>query len=165
MVMSESQIETVSDGEIDVPEAELERLRAVIEGQKNTISFFEGQNETIRDLEDGLSEAKLAITTLTESHENEVEGLQAEIARKKQRSKCFWKLRCGMMLAHEELLEKKDDEIALLKNAEHSKNTTKASRSASLSVSSSRSSSRSTSRETKDNDEQETNQVDHSQQV
>ena len=55
MVISESQIQTVSDGEIDVPEAELERLRAVIEGQKNTISFFEGHNETIRDLEDGLS--------------------------------------------------------------------------------------------------------------
>ena len=72
------------------------------------------------------------------------------------------------MLAHEELLEKKDEEIAPLKakwNAEHSKNTTKASKSAPLSVSSSRSCSRSTSRETKDNDEQETSQVDHSRQV
>eukprot|EP00731_Ephydatia_muelleri_P011030 Em0005g1616a len=40
----------------------------------------------------------------------------------------FWKLRCETMLAHEELLEKKDEEIAPLKakwNAEHSKNTTK----------------------------------------
>ena len=120
-VISENQGETVSDGEIephnggDEPEAELESLRAVIEEQEITISFLEGQNETICDLEDSLSEAKLAITTLTESHEKEVDGLQAEIAREKQRSKRFWKLRCEMMLAHEELLETKDEEIALLK--------------------------------------------------
>ena len=81
-------------------------------------------------MEDSLSEAKLTITTLLESHEKEVEGLQAEIAREKQRSKRFWKLRCEMMLAYEEMLEEKDDEIALLKtklDAEHSRNIKKIS--------------------------------------
>ena len=60
----------------------------VIEQQKETISSLEGQNEAIHYLEDSLSEAKLTITTLIESHEKEVEGLQAEIARE-QRSKRF----------------------------------------------------------------------------
>ena len=172
-VIKEGQKDTTSDGDIEPHdsgdggeelEAELERLRAVVEEQKETISSLEEHNETIRDLEDGLSEARLAI----ESHEKEIEDLQAEIAREKQRSKRFWKLRCELMLEHEELLEKKEDEIALLKeklNTEHSKSITKISKSIPLSVSSSRSSSRSTSRETKDNDEQEANQVDHSRQV
>ena len=169
---SEGHREAVSDDEPhnggEELEAELERLRVVIELQKETISSLEGQNEAIHDLEDSLSEAKLTITTLIESHEKEVEGLQAEIAREKQRSKRFWKLRCEMMLAHEEMLEEKDDEIALLKtklDAEHSRNIKKISNYAPLPVSSSRSSSRSTSRETKDNDEQETSQVDHGRQV
>lgn len=38
------------------------------------------------DLENSLSEAKSAITTLAESHKKEVEDLQAEIAKEKQRS-------------------------------------------------------------------------------
>ena len=54
-------------------EAELERLRGVIEEQKETL---EGQSESIRDLEDSVREVKSAITTLTESHEKEVEDLQ-----------------------------------------------------------------------------------------
>ena len=163
-----SQRGTVSDDEVELRdgrsreelEAELERLRGVIEEQKETL---EGQSETIRDLEDRVSEAKSAITTLTESHEKEVEDLQAEIAREKQRLKRFWKLRCEMMSAHEELLNEKDDEITLLKaelNAEHSRNTTKTVKSASLSVRGSRCSDRSTSLEVKDN-ELETSQVNH----
>ena len=70
-------------------------MRTVIEGQNEAISSLEGRNETICDLEDGLSEATSAITTLTESHEKEVD-LQAWIAREKQRSKRFWKFRCEM---------------------------------------------------------------------
>ena len=73
---SEGQRETVSDNEIEPHNGreELERLRVVIEQQKETISSLEGQNEAIHDLEDSLSEAKLTITTLIESHEEE-EGL------------------------------------------------------------------------------------------
>ena len=80
--------ETVSDVEIVEPHDggdELERLRVAIEEQKETISALEEQNEAIHNLEYRLSEANSAITTLTETHEKELEYLQVKIAREKQR--------------------------------------------------------------------------------
>ena len=57
-----------------------------MKSRKKPSLLWKEKIETMCDLENSLSEAKSAITTLAESHKKEVEDLQAEIAKEKQRS-------------------------------------------------------------------------------
>ena len=63
-----------------------------------------------------MAEAQETVEYLkTTSHTEEVEWLKADLVKKVQKLKKFWKLKCDQMLKHEEEMTARDTEVALLK--------------------------------------------------
>ena len=86
--------------------AECERLR--VEVDENSIK--------VRSLEVELAEATATIEQLRNAGSaEEVDRLKQAFVKESLKAKKFWKQRCEQMLKHEEEIDAKDTEIALLK--------------------------------------------------
>ena len=89
-------------------DSDTRQLRSLLDEQISTVETLTAELQTSRRL---LEEEK----TSGREKDSEIETLQNLLAKEKQRVKRHWREKCEQLLAHEESLEEKEAEIALLK--------------------------------------------------
>ena len=89
-------------------DSDTRQLHSLLDEQISTVETLTAELQTSRRL---LEEEK----TSGREKDSEIETLQNLLAKEKQRVKRHWREKCEQLLAHEESLEEKEAEIALLK--------------------------------------------------
>ena len=86
----------------------LREVEAVIESLTNELTTARQELEEANSL---VSRLRAEVASLGDSNTE----LSRQLDKERQKSKCFWKQKCDLMLAHEDVLEERDATIAALR--------------------------------------------------
>ena len=93
----------------------LHEARLENERLQSQLSTRNDELERVCDERDQLKTDKAELRSrLSEGSLEEIEQLREALSSQTEKAKRFWRLRCEQMLTHDELIEAKEDEIALL---------------------------------------------------